>query len=170
MPHFKVYRTRSQHETFTPEQVEQRISDACKALSTGTSKNILAASREFSIEKYYHTLRRRWKGESLPRKDAHDNQRLLNDAQEKVLVDWIKFLGVTGRPICMDTIRPYIYDLCGQYPGPKWIYKFKNRHSEVKKCRPARLDPKHVQAFNYLVVKDHFEKLEAILKKEGECF
>ncbi|KAI6036046.1 hypothetical protein BKA83DRAFT_49671, partial [Pisolithus microcarpus] len=61
---------------------------------------------------------------------------------EKVLVDWMHFLGTIGRPIAKDTVRPYVYDLCGRYPSENWIYRFLKCHPEVKLRRPSGIDPK----------------------------
>ncbi|KAI5982602.1 hypothetical protein EDD15DRAFT_2126531, partial [Pisolithus albus] len=90
--------------------------------------SLLHAAKQKGIEHKYHTVHRRAYGLTKSLKDAHKKQRLLTDAQEKVLVNWMHFLGTIGRPIAKDTIWPYVYDLCGCYPSENWIYRFLKRH------------------------------------------
>ncbi|KAG2082931.1 hypothetical protein BD769DRAFT_1316026, partial [Suillus cothurnatus] len=60
--------------------------------------------------------------------EAHASQRHLTPAQEEVLVDWMKFLGATGRPISKETVYPYVYHMCGKYPSEFWIWRFIQQH------------------------------------------
>ncbi|KAG2126451.1 hypothetical protein BD769DRAFT_1388145 [Suillus cothurnatus] len=54
-----------------------------------------------------------------------------------------------------------------KYPSKHWIQRFLKQHPEVKLGRPSGLDPKDTQMFNYTVVKEHFERLDAVLKEHG---
>jgi hypothetical protein len=79
----------------------------------------------------------------------------------------MKFLGATGCPISKETVHSYVYDMSEKYPSKHWIQRFLKQHPEVKLGRPSGLDPKHTQMFNYTVVKEHFERLDAVLKEHG---
>ncbi|KAJ7353299.1 hypothetical protein DFH08DRAFT_634882, partial [Mycena albidolilacea] len=52
---------------------------------------------------------------------AHMTSQLLNEPQEKILISWIKFLGVTGIPLSKYTIAPKVTSLCGCKPSCCWI-------------------------------------------------
>ncbi|KAJ4497361.1 hypothetical protein C8R41DRAFT_731009, partial [Lentinula lateritia] len=52
----------------------------------------------------YHTFVRQMKGTALPKKRARSNQALLNWLEKKALVEWVKYLGLTGHPVNKCTI------------------------------------------------------------------
>lgn len=84
--------------------------------------------------------------------------------QETALIDWIHHLGMLAQPLCNKTIVPYVEDLCGRKPGAGWLRRFLKRNSDrIKYTRTSALDPKRAKSFNYPVVKDYFEKLDAII-------
>jgi hypothetical protein len=147
----------------TPE-VESHIREACEALCVGTCKNLAKAAEEFDVP--YTTMRNRFQGEHVPAREAHIKEMLLSPAQEEVMVDWMKFLGMVGRPVCQQTMRPKVHSLCGKYPGDTWVRRFIKRHPEVKLGRASNLDPKRAQAFNFTSVNDYFEKLTKIMREK----
>ncbi|KAE9407227.1 hypothetical protein BT96DRAFT_749161, partial [Gymnopus androsaceus JB14] len=57
----------------------------------------------------YNTLRHRVNGTALPKKQAHDNQALLNHAEKDVLIEWIQYLGLTGHPVNKWTLCPKVH-------------------------------------------------------------
>lgn len=141
--------------------VKLRIKEACEAVRTGQIRNLSLAAHEFEIP--YTTLRNRYHGIAQPAKEAHEHERLLDPAQEQVMVDWMRFLGFIGQPICRATVRPKLFELCGRLPGKTWVWRFVNRHPELKLRKGSGLDPKRAQAFNFPVVNDHFKKLQKVL-------
>lgn len=126
--------------------VKLRIKEACEAVRTGQIRNLSLAAHKFEIP--YTTLRNRYRGIRRPTKEAHEHERLLDPAQEQVMVDWMRFLGFIGRPICRATVRPKFVDLCGRLPGKTWVWRFVNRHPELKLRKGSGLDPKRAQADN----------------------
>jgi hypothetical protein len=48
---------------------------------------------------------------------AHEHQQLLSAKQEKVLVDWIEYLSLTGNSVSKRTICKKAEDLCGKKPS-----------------------------------------------------
>ncbi|KAF8150853.1 hypothetical protein B0H34DRAFT_665455, partial [Crassisporium funariophilum] len=98
------------------------IEEPCNAVKTKLVPNLAAAARQYGI--HYGTLRNRYLSITQPTKQAHNDKRFLNNSQEKVLVEWMQFLGAVGRPISRSTLRPKIKDLCGWMPGRTWIWRF----------------------------------------------
>jgi len=137
------------------------IKEACKAVRTGEIGNLSHTAHKFEIP--YTTLRNRYHGFTQPMKEAHEHDRLLDPAQEQVMVDWMQFLGFIGQPICRATVWPKIVKLCGWLPGKTWVWHFVKQHPELKLRKGSGLDPKWAQAFNFLVVNNHFKKLQKVL-------
>ncbi|THU83132.1 DDE-domain-containing protein, partial [Dendrothele bispora CBS 962.96] len=139
-----------------PTKNPTRITDAqeeelnnARAYFLAGQYSIVEVAKKFGVS--YHTLRRRILGTSLPKKLAHDNQRLLSPAEEKTLVDWARYLGNMARPINKRTIRPKVLDI------------LRNRGVKIKENTVSRLDPKRAKAFNYTTVNRHFELLKSVL-------
>ena len=74
-------------------------------MSTDPKYGAWKASKEYNVP--YDTLQNRLKG-IQPRKKAHEKEMLLNDAEKKVLVDWMRFLGLAGLPVCKHTLQPKV--------------------------------------------------------------
>ena len=56
----------------------------------------------------YFTLRRRVQGLAQPCRFAHEKQALLRESENKILVEWIQYLALTGHPLNKRTLRPKI--------------------------------------------------------------
>jgi hypothetical protein len=145
------------------EAKETKIQQACSALENKTHRSIRAAALAFNIPK--STLRRRYQGISTARKQAHEKDRHLNQAQEDVLCEWIAHLAATAHPISKRTIRPKVQALCGKRPSNSWIRRFLKRHPDLCLGRPSGLDPKRAQAFNPATVKDYFNLLKEYIDR-----
>jgi len=140
-------------------------------------KSIRAAARAHNIEKHYFTLRRRVKGLALPKKVAHEAQQLLTAAEEATLVDWIRYLALTGQPVSKQTIRPKVLailkakgidDHKDALISRSWIRRFRKRHlPDLKMSRGSGLDPKQAQAFNYTKVSEHFEMFKKVMEENN---
>jgi len=68
-----------------------------------------AASSIYSVKR--GTLNNRLKGMKTCQ-EAHAHERLLSDAEEEVLVDWVKSLGRRGLPAIADMLREYASVCC----------------------------------------------------------
>jgi len=84
--------------------------------------------------------------------------------QENILIEWI-ILAETGHCISKRTLRKKAKFICGQKPGETWVQVFLSRHPKIVLGKPSGLDPKCAQAFNKPTVTQHFDLLEAIIKK-----
>ncbi|KAJ4466261.1 DDE superfamily endonuclease-domain-containing protein [Lentinula aciculospora] len=143
------------------DEVEARIQQAKESLlaSTDPKYNPRKASIRFDVP--YDTLRKRLKG-IQPRKKAHKKEMLLNEAEQSVLGDWMRFLSLAGLPIYKRM------EVAEESVSNTWIGKFLKKHRDLIKsaCRSG-LDPKRAQAFNFTTVHGYFEELDKVLKKEG---
>jgi len=109
------------------------------------------------------TLRDRSKGKTRPSRQAHSAQQRLSPDQEAVLVVWIQLWADTARPISISRIQRIARDLAGGKVGKNWVYRFLQRHPELKLGKPSGLDPKRAQAFNEAIVREHYKELERAL-------
>jgi helix-turn-helix, Psq domain len=89
------------------DEVEACLQEAKKALLVSTDPKYTAkkAAKQFDVP--YNTLRNRLKGME-PRKVAHEKEMLLTEGEKKVVVDWIRFLGLARVPVCKCTIWPKV--------------------------------------------------------------
>jgi len=152
----KVYQAPRPRLDYDDLEVIYRVEQALDDIKSKKLK-LYPAAKKFGLPA--GTLRNRLHGLRQSTKKAHQHEKLLDDAQERVLVDWVMFLGMTGRPISRSTLRPKCIELCGKLPGKTWIWRFLKRHPELKLKKASGLDPKRAQAFNYPDVKAYFERL-----------
>ena len=157
------------------DDIEIRLQQAKQSLFISTDPKYTArqASRDYDVP--YDTLRNRLKG-IKPRKKAHEAEMLLNEAEKKVLVDWIRYLGLAGIPVCKRTLRPKVKGLMEakgltvteNSVSPSWIRTFLQQNKDaLKAARGSSLDPKRAQAFNFPIVNAYFEELDQVLKKDN---
>lgn len=142
--------------------LENKIQAAVQDVKTGVYKSAAAAARAYDLGPQYTTIWRRVQGKAKSCCKAHLRQQLLNGSQEKVLVEWIKYLAMTGHPLSKRTIGPKVYALCGKTPSRKWVYRFLRRNPECTLGRPVGLDPARARCFNYTTVNKHFERLQNV--------
>ena len=84
-------------------QNETKIQAASDMLSNGTFKRILDAVHHFSVP--YDTLRRRHLGLTEPQSEAHQKEQLLTTAKEETVCKWVRYMGMTGRPILKEALH-----------------------------------------------------------------
>ncbi|TFK67013.1 hypothetical protein BDN72DRAFT_771326 [Pluteus cervinus] len=154
----------SPRPNYNDPKFKKKVREACDAIRMGTV-NIASAARTYGIP--YTVLYRRYHGISLPAQEAHEKQQLLTKEQEEVLVEWVLFLGLVGRPICKATLRPKVVQLCGKIPSRRWVWRFLERHPILKLRRPSGLDPKRARAFNFHTVNTCFERLKKVMQEKG---
>ncbi|EDR03046.1 uncharacterized protein LACBIDRAFT_331786 [Laccaria bicolor S238N-H82] len=97
MPKAVVHHTKFGCVNYNDIKVIARIEEACDTVRSRKLPHLAAASLQFGIN--YGTLHNWYHKLSKPTKQAHENKCLMNDEEEAVLVDWIKFLGMVGRLI-----------------------------------------------------------------------
>jgi len=172
-----VRRTESTKKQKITDEDEARISLAKEAFQKGQHSSMMKAAKAYNIKEHYFTLRRRIKGTAVPKKEAHADQQLLSPAEESVLVDWMRYLALTGHPLNKRTIRPKVKALLSakgfvdkedKHPSKKWIRRFMKRHMpELKTGRGSGLDPKRAKAFNYATVHAHFMLFKETVEKHN---
>jgi hypothetical protein len=156
------------------EEDEENIGKARQAYESRRYPSIRATAIAHGVP--YFTLRRRILGLTLPKKEAHVNQQLLTKAEQATLIDWIKYLALTGHPLNKRTIRPKVQAILEakghktdlKHPSKTWIRYFMKRHTpELKMGRGCGLDPKRAKAFNYSTVQGHFKLFKETMEKNN---
>ena len=156
------------------EENEEKLEKARQAYESHHYCSIRATANAHDVP--YFTLRRRILGLALPKKEAHINQQLLNKAEQATLIDWIKYLALTGHPLNKRTIRPKVQAILeakgrkvdSKHPLKTWIHDFIKRHTpELKMGRGSGLDPKHAKAFNFVTVQGHFKLFKETIEKNN---
>lgn len=106
------------------------------------------------------TVWRRTKGVK-PREEAHMAKRVLDDAQELVLVEWTKLWGRQGLPPSRRQIRIRAQKLVGREKRPtdRWLKDFNRRHPDLVFKKSRNLDPKQAACFNQTTTQAHFTDL-----------
>ncbi|KAJ3561060.1 hypothetical protein NP233_g10428 [Leucocoprinus birnbaumii] len=154
-----------QEDTAKKLEKEKNLNDAVEAVRAG-QLSVSAATKEFLAGVKRTTLRHRLKG-TVAAKDAHDHEKLLPPEIERVLVDWIRFMAMVGRPVSRKSIRPKVAQLGGKLPSASWVSRFLKRHPELQVRKPSGLDPKRAQCFNPPDVNEYFQLLGKVLEEKN---
>ncbi|KAF8234879.1 hypothetical protein L208DRAFT_1111090, partial [Tricholoma matsutake] len=107
---------------------EDKIQAAVKDVKNGTYCSAAAAAWAHDLGSQYMTIWCCINGLAASWCKAHLCQQLLNAGQEKVLMDWVKFLALSGMPLSKCTLAPKVFTLCGKTPSHKWVYHFLHQH------------------------------------------
>ena len=87
------------------------------------------------------------------RKTAAADRQMLDNTQEKVLLEWIDHSAISGKPFHAGDLHARAKDLSGNQPGRHWGKHFKQRHADILVCShnilcsPATI-PMHAQPFH----------------------
>ena len=85
------------------EEDETRIEQAKSDYDEHQYKSISAVAKVHGVP--YFTLQCRVQGLTQPRRISHDEQALLTQSEQKILVEWIQYLALTGHPLNKCTLR-----------------------------------------------------------------
>jgi DDE superfamily endonuclease len=96
------------------------------------------------------------------RREGHQAQQLLSDAEETTLCDWIEYYALVAKPLDIQGILNLAAEISGKQPGKNWIDRFKTRHPKLCYSKPGGLDPKRAQNFNPTNVAGFYDLLKAI--------
>ena len=125
-------------------EVKEKIEKACKDHSEqrnrGISPKLQATARKYNLP--HTTLRNRYLCLHKPKREAHEDQKLLDEHQEGQICTWVRFKGMIGEPLDAIALQKEAFDLSGKFLGKNWVKRFLERHPELKKCRGSGLDPK----------------------------
>ncbi|KAF5318213.1 hypothetical protein D9758_018544 [Tetrapyrgos nigripes] len=108
------------------------------------------------------TLGTRLKGVK-PRTEAHEHQQNLSNAQERVMVEWVKVRARRGVPMSLALLGSYAAHLCGRELGAMWPRRFLDRHRDLKLKLTQSLEACRAKALNPKNVNDHFDLLESVI-------
>ncbi|KAG2075020.1 hypothetical protein BDR04DRAFT_1006677, partial [Suillus decipiens] len=87
---------------------------------------------------------------------------LLNEPQEKVLVDWCHHNSDSATPLHPRKLRAQIFEMVKAYPGKNWVHRFLSRHADILVAKPRGLDPKRAQNFNKATITEYFDMRKAL--------
>ena len=149
---------------------EALIQEAVTGVREGQYRSVAHVCCELKLVDFYVTVNRWYHGRTKPRLNAHTWQQLLNPTQEKVLHNWIKFLGSIGIPLLKRTIRPKVEQLCGCKPSCKWVECFTRRNPDCTLGQGSGLDGQRACQFNFTNVNDHFEQVQKFLTERTSWF
>ena len=108
---------------------EAAISAAIADLKTQIKPNYDATAKKFNIKR--DTLRRRFKGQTVPNSTARlESQGLLDIAQEQALIERINTLSARGLPPTPKIVRNLVQELTGGPIGDHWVTRFTKRHDD----------------------------------------
>ena len=154
---------------------EEKLAKAKLAYESQEYPSINATAKAYNVS--ISTLCYRIHELALPKKEAHINQQLLNKAKQETLVDWIKYMALTGHPLNKRTIHPKILAILKaksqrnvdeKYPSKSWIWRFMKRHMpHLKMSWGSGLNPKCAKAFNYSMVQAHFMLFKDTINKNN---
>ena len=174
-------RTRGTLSKYAKKQEEEATKErafqlASKALTTGKRfKSMAEAARFFEVP--YHTFHQRHQKCAGPCSKSQIKKQLLNEAQEKTLCHWIRYLGRIGYPLSKQIFRAKVADLSPLLqermkeawkkliPSSNWIDKFLARHPDIMLKRPTGVDAQRAHCFNPAVIARHFQLLADTMKE-----
>ena len=150
------------------------MQEAKQAFEDGKFKTITAAAHHFNVSHF--TLRHRHQEKNGPQSKAQVKRRLLTEAQEQTLVDWVIHMGEIGQPLSKQALHVKVANLSDvlqqktkktgipHIPLRFCIYGFLEWHPELALKRPVGLDAVRARNFNPTVVSRHFKLLDNLLK------
>jgi hypothetical protein len=97
-----------------------------ESLEPGESINITATAKKYGVERT--RLSKRWRGVQGSRTNQYENQRLLNEQQEKELISYIDRLCKRGLPPTRQWLRNFASEISGREVGKSWPDRFLSRH------------------------------------------
>ncbi len=99
--------------------------DSLKSLKPRETPNYAEILKKYGCDR--NTLSRRHRGVQAPIAQKLENQRLLNDTQEKELIRYIDSLCERGLPPSRQMIRNFASEISGREAGKSWADRFIKR-------------------------------------------
>ncbi|KAG1836965.1 hypothetical protein F4604DRAFT_1601997, partial [Suillus subluteus] len=87
---------------------------------------------------------------------------LLNESQEKVLVDWCHHNSDSATPLHPHKLCAQIFKMVKAYPGKNWVCRFLSHHMDILVAKPRGLDPKCAQNFNKATITEYFDMCKTL--------
>ena len=139
---------------------EADIQAAISDLKSQKIPNFTQTAENFNIQKT--TLIRRFKGETVSNTEARSrNQKLLTNAQETVLIDYIRKLSDRGLQPTPKILENLAVEIIGHSVGGRWIERFQKRYeNELASIYQRNIDQSRHIADN----SRHFEHYFTIVR------
>jgi len=101
----------------------------------------------------------------VTREDAHQYECRLTDAQEAVLVQWVKAQGRCGVPLSASTIADHASLLAGQQVGSSWHGCFMDLHPDLKTRWTQGLEKCRATNVNHSTINNFYDIYEELITK-----
>ncbi|KAF2176625.1 hypothetical protein K469DRAFT_399391 [Zopfia rhizophila CBS 207.26] len=101
--------------------------DELKSLEPGEKFNFTATANKYGCDR--STLSKRFRGVQRSREEKHENQRHLNNQQEKSLLQYIDDLCKRGLPPTHHMLQNFAKEICRHPVGKHWPGRFLKRHN-----------------------------------------
>jgi hypothetical protein len=156
--------------TSTSPDATLSLAAACKAAEAECF-----AERKQIIRLSTSTLHRRIHGGRSTR-EAHEEQRWLNDAEERVVLDMVIDLANRGFPLSHRRLKEHVDEIARARSGDKfpedgvghqWTRRFVSDHTELKTYWSAPLDKSRARAVNPMTKEHYFDLLEKVIEGDG---
>ena len=99
------------------------------------------------------------------RHEAHVGEQLLSEAQEEILVKWVKVQGRRGIPLTYASVAQCANAISGKQVGESWPKRFCRRHPNLKMKKATGLEKAHAKALNQFAVNEFFDMLADVMKE-----
>jgi hypothetical protein len=99
------------------------------------------------------------------RHKAHLDEQTLTEAQEEILVKWIKIQGHHGVPMTYASVGQCAKAISGWRIGGSWPKWFCKRHPDLKMKKTTGLEKAHTKALNQFAVDEFFDMLTEVIKE-----
>jgi hypothetical protein len=96
---------------------------------------------------------------------VHSDEQLLMEAQEDILVNWIKVQVRRGIPMTYSSIAQAAGAISGKQMGDSWPKRFNERHGRLKMKKTTPLEKACAKALNQSAVDGFFNLLTEVITK-----
>lgn len=135
-----------------------------ESLKVGEKPNYTRVAKEFDVNR--STLSRRHRGVQGSHKSQYENQQLLNEHQEKFLVNYLEGLSAKVLPASRQMIWNFAHEICGKEPGKEWVARFlKRQNNDLVSKWTLGIDKSRSRADSVWKYTLYFELLRRKLQK-----
>jgi hypothetical protein len=99
------------------------------------------------------------------RHEAHVHEQLLSEAQEEILVKWIKVQGRRGIPMTYSSVAQSANAILGKKVGESWPKRFCKRHPDLKMKMTTGLEKARAKALNQFAINEFFDMLTNVMEE-----
>ena len=86
--------------------------------------------------------------------EEHVDEQTLTEAQEEILVKWIKTQNCQGVPMTYASVGQCATAILGWYIGGSWLKQFSKYHPDLKMKKTTGLEKAHAKALNQFAVNE----------------